>query len=363
MAHTPVEHAAVHKPSPPSPPLPPRLEPNSGMYEVSSFPAMVTPNAEERKDGSSSSSSSTSDSDSDDLFFQLETHELGGAPASSPSWPPPTISIDRLIDLIPHHAADEKATDIDQDYRRPPQVTVRYDVPDPNRIPASVFARNPASAMEWSVASNESLFSIQMGNSSFSRDRGMYIGKPEELGHFASAPSDYPPPLPPAARTAADAGKRKPVDPEEAREAEPAATAACANAEAMKLVMRATAEGKEKEKENPPEEALGHSISKHSDGSTTSIRSTVDDRKNESMRMKFEQQEERKSPVVVQPPNAQQVYVEDTMTTSPSEPQMTISTRIKNFQDLATKLSTTEFVCGRPTSKISEFTKEETERS
>ncbi|KAH7839976.1 hypothetical protein Vadar_010854 [Vaccinium darrowii] len=41
---------------------------------------------------------------------------------------------------------------------------------DPNRIPPSVFARKTPSPMDWSVTSNESLFSIQIGNKSFSRD-------------------------------------------------------------------------------------------------------------------------------------------------------------------------------------------------
>lgn len=39
------------------------------------------------------------------------------------------------------------------------------------RIPSSVFARRDSSTqMEWSVASNESLFSIHMGNMSFTKD-------------------------------------------------------------------------------------------------------------------------------------------------------------------------------------------------
>lgn len=43
-----------------------------------------------------------------------------------------------------------------------------YDVPDPNRIPQSIFARsNSKSAqMEWSVTSNESLFSIHVAKPS-----------------------------------------------------------------------------------------------------------------------------------------------------------------------------------------------------
>ncbi|EEF34755.1 uncharacterized protein LOC8289595 [Ricinus communis] len=52
---------------------------------------------------------------------------------------------------------------------------------DPNRIPASVFTSKAATPMEWSVASNESLFSIHMGNNSFSRDHVFLIYKSGEL--------------------------------------------------------------------------------------------------------------------------------------------------------------------------------------
>ncbi|KAK9277692.1 hypothetical protein L1049_007239 [Liquidambar formosana] len=48
---------------------------------------------------------------------------------------------------------------------------------DPFRIPSSVFASSKsATPMEWSVASNESLFSIHVGNSSFSRDHIIMLG-------------------------------------------------------------------------------------------------------------------------------------------------------------------------------------------
>nr|XP_011464308.1 PREDICTED: cell wall protein RBR3 [Fragaria vesca subsp. vesca]XP_011464309.1 PREDICTED: cell wall protein RBR3 [Fragaria vesca subsp. vesca] len=51
------------------------------------------------------------------------------------------------------------------------------------RIPDYVFARKPSAApMEWSAASNESLFSIQMGNMSFTREQFSYLGKSGELG-------------------------------------------------------------------------------------------------------------------------------------------------------------------------------------
>lgn len=53
----------------------------------------------------------------------------------------------------------------------PIQVMERPSGFDPNRIPPSVFVSKSPSPMEWSVASNESLFSIHIGNNSFSRDR------------------------------------------------------------------------------------------------------------------------------------------------------------------------------------------------
>ncbi|EPS60463.1 hypothetical protein M569_14340 [Genlisea aurea] len=51
---------------------------------------------------------------------------------------------------------------------------------DPNRIPLSIFSSKPTNPQEWSVASNE-LFSIHMGNGSFSRDYDFLFGKSGEL--------------------------------------------------------------------------------------------------------------------------------------------------------------------------------------
>ncbi|XP_056174987.1 uncharacterized protein LOC130140212 [Syzygium oleosum] len=74
--------------------------------------------------------------------------------------------------------------------------------PSPYRIPSSVFGRTKSTApMEWSVASNESLFSIQMGNTSFTRDQIYWVGKSQELG-MPGAPTippvtmDYASPTP-----------------------------------------------------------------------------------------------------------------------------------------------------------------------
>ena len=52
---------------------------------------------------------------------------------------------------------------------------------DPNRIPSSVFNNKSTSPMEWSVTSNESLFSIHMGNNSFSKEHALFLGKSGEL--------------------------------------------------------------------------------------------------------------------------------------------------------------------------------------
>ncbi|CAI9096458.1 OLC1v1032613C1 [Oldenlandia corymbosa var. corymbosa] len=51
-----------------------------------------------------------------------------------------------------------------------PQVMERPAGYDPNRISAAIFSKPPG-PLDWSVASNESLFSIRIGSMSFARDR------------------------------------------------------------------------------------------------------------------------------------------------------------------------------------------------
>ncbi|KAI9092056.1 hypothetical protein K1719_027991 [Acacia pycnantha] len=65
---------------------------------------------------------------------------------------------------------------------------------DPNRIPSSVFAINNTSPMDWSAASNDSLFSIHLANNSFSRDHVMFddlykSGELTKSGELRSQPS------------------------------------------------------------------------------------------------------------------------------------------------------------------------------
>ncbi|XP_038892415.1 uncharacterized protein LOC120081528 isoform X2 [Benincasa hispida] len=60
-----------------------------------------------------------------------------------------------------------------------------YESYDPFRIPSAVFQRSRSiTPLEWSIASNESLFSIHVGNNSFSRDHALMsseLSKSDEL--------------------------------------------------------------------------------------------------------------------------------------------------------------------------------------
>ncbi|KAM6593852.1 hypothetical protein CsatA_001555 [Cannabis sativa] len=61
------------------------------------------------------------------------------------------------------------------------------------RIPDYVFARTKSTApMEWSTASNESLFSIHMGNMSFNKDQMSWVSKSEELGKTGELTNNRP---------------------------------------------------------------------------------------------------------------------------------------------------------------------------
>ncbi|KAG0498506.1 hypothetical protein HPP92_003197 [Vanilla planifolia] len=176
-------------------------------------------------------SSIASDSDDDDFFHLDPTAIVAPTAAKPPPSPNP-----RGIHLSSGGGGE-----------KPPLVPARYDVPDPNRIPMSIFSRtSPASPMDWSVASNESLFSIQMGNSSFSREHGSYlVGRSGDLGISLARPV-----------TEGAKGKEMVVDVDELQ------------MEQEEQFLREEM-GKEKGAADP----LGNSISRHSGSSTTSIRS------------------------------------------------------------------------------------------
>ncbi|PON46184.1 pinin-like protein [Parasponia andersonii] len=67
---------------------------------------------------------------------------------------------------------------------------------DPNRIPASIFSSKPSTPLEWSTASNESLFSIHVGNTSFSKDQFLALYRSGELTKFEEFVTNVPPPFP-----------------------------------------------------------------------------------------------------------------------------------------------------------------------
>ncbi|QHO11901.1 hypothetical protein HN51_069598 [Arachis hypogaea] len=63
----------------------------------------------------------------------------------------------------------QKRNDFPLTARPPIQVMDRSSGYDASRIPSSIFEK-PANPLDWSVASNESLFSLHVGNLSFNRD-------------------------------------------------------------------------------------------------------------------------------------------------------------------------------------------------
>lgn len=236
-----------------------------------------------------SSSSSSSDTSSEEDFFQLDaielsrvtaTHEMPSNNLGPPQHGPNAQSEAAVIDStskqeVQYPSQDqsmligsERAGQVPSETpsfpyasagsdnvgaKQPPLVQVmgKSDGFDPNRIPSAIFTRTKSTApMEWSVASNESLFSIQMGRSGDLT--GLYNGQWD----------GYPPisPLPvsnPAKNVSTGLGLEEP------------SVAEAANAEAMKDVLRAAAE----EKSNPLTGSMPHSDSKRSDSSVNSYRS------------------------------------------------------------------------------------------
>nr|XP_043632259.1 uncharacterized protein LOC122603585 [Erigeron canadensis] len=90
----------------------------------------------------------------------------------------PTLSMISFSPKISPQTSDLYMLDASPKQSPPIQVMTGY---DPNRIPSPLFARKRRTDSEWSLASNESLFSIHMGNNSFSMDNGLYVSKSGEL--------------------------------------------------------------------------------------------------------------------------------------------------------------------------------------
>ncbi|XP_062189015.1 uncharacterized protein LOC133892332 [Phragmites australis] len=175
----------------------------------------------DEKEASSPSSTSSEEDD----FFQIEGAMLNSTISFDPKQSPPIQAMSR--------ASDE--------------------CPDPKRIPSSVFARSKSSTpTDWSVTSNESLFSINVGNASFSKDHFFMYGKSGELGN----PNDPLAPLPPLPRQSPVSSPMK---------SEMAKTTGQASAKVKPTALRdGDQDGDEKTDYN-------HSVSHRSDASTTSF--------------------------------------------------------------------------------------------
>ncbi|XP_039007997.1 uncharacterized protein LOC120135910 [Hibiscus syriacus] len=76
---------------------------------------------------------------------------------------------------VPPTSSNEQSSDDDKHAEQAPAGSVR------TRIPSSIFGTQPGTPMEWSIASNESLFSIHTGNNSLSKEQFLSLYKSGEL--------------------------------------------------------------------------------------------------------------------------------------------------------------------------------------
>ncbi|KAL1807092.1 hypothetical protein ACET3Z_030160 [Daucus carota] len=156
------------------------------------------------KNSRSSHHTSPSSSESSSNLFQMDTkmfNETSTIPDDSPKSegdcqsPNKKEISDRISDIsskskefdnaspiddssLVSHLPDKLTSQTMSEVQLPPrQVMERHADYDPNRIPASVFGNRPSSAMEWSVTSNDSLFSLNFGSNSFSRDQFLMSGE------------------------------------------------------------------------------------------------------------------------------------------------------------------------------------------
>jgi hypothetical protein len=187
-------------------------EQNSG--QVNANPSVITVetdnhqtsanNTLNKKEASSSSSTSSEDIDDDD-FFQIEGPILGTTISFSEN---ASVKDDIRQDSNGSSSNPETGSPIGPRQSPPVQAMSRAsdECPDPRRIPSSVFKRSKSSTpADWSVTSNESLFSINVGNASFSMDHFFMYGRSGELGN----PNDPLAPLPPLPRPSPTSSPRK----------------------------------------------------------------------------------------------------------------------------------------------------------
>lgn len=104
-----------------------------------------------------------------------QNHESVSSPDSTPKFTHSSTDISAENEM-------QVSSQEPSEMKSPPTQTMSQQPPgyDPNRIPTSIFSSKPTNS-EWSTASNESLFSIHMGNNSFSRDYAILFGKSGEF--------------------------------------------------------------------------------------------------------------------------------------------------------------------------------------
>lgn len=137
-----------------------------------------------RKESKSSSSSTSSDDDDDgDSLEDLFQLDINKSPAAS----------GQALRLQTGAQTNPFSSLIDDDVvTTPDRPRNQTDVPDPDRLPSIFIGTSSNSPTQWSAASNESLFSIQGGNSSFSKDHASLSGRSGGLS--PGPPSPQPPP-------------------------------------------------------------------------------------------------------------------------------------------------------------------------
>ncbi|KAK2663376.1 hypothetical protein Ddye_001950 [Dipteronia dyeriana] len=300
-------------------PLRPESNPNISVMEpttkTSTDHQLRTPNL-------SSSSSSSSSLRTDEIRTTPNKHSKGShddLASNSGDEEFPVSSMPRL-----EQSSGESPTQ-----SPPTQVMERTDDfadVDPNRIPAHVFDRSKSSApVEWSTCSNESLFSIHMGNMSFTRDHVNWIGKSGELVYIGEYQSPSMPPIdfssnqPPSSQSAEFAKKSGNLN------QRLGATEAAA-AETMREVIRENAASEQNNRSSPRKiEIRPSSPRRHSDESIKSFAFPIltgDVDKSESVSLG---KEKRKKQAASQPQTPK--------TTPQSEPQTPKSQTAKEGQN------------------------------
>ncbi|XP_038706345.1 uncharacterized protein LOC120001898 isoform X2 [Tripterygium wilfordii] len=183
-----------------------------------------------KKLGSSSSSSSSSVSSTDDLF-QVNVNDMNNSispKANEDIRPIPIVDENEgcsdynpksevLDNVSPGLTSTSQTSGITSEQlangmspttQSPPIQTMdRSEGYDPLRIPSSIFSSSkPSTPMEWSVASNESLFSLHIGNSSF-RDQAFMYGDLTKSGELTKSAELFMLSPPPASAVAEADGK------------------------------------------------------------------------------------------------------------------------------------------------------------